>query len=189
MSQQSEVTRSQSQTGLVTLSKDVILKEQDHKEVVKRIAYAVNRLGKLFQIPGWSEENAVILAEWIYDNYKYESLEAVEECLRNPPETFDEDGKKENNWRLTPDRIQKWMAVQLEKEAIKREKENEKLKEDFKEELPVVDYEKFKMRLAKGEALKEPTAAEKSGFTDEGYRKFKEERLRKQIQEKGKPSA
>lgn len=183
MSQQSEVTRSQSQTGLVTLSKDVILKEQDHKEVIKRIALALRRLGTLFQVPGFSDENAVILAEWVYDNYKFESLEAVEECLRNPPDTFDENGKKEINWRLTPDRIKQWMSVQLEKEAIKREKENEKLKQDFKEELPVVDYEKFKARLAKGEALKEPTAAEKSGFTDEGYLKFKAERLRKQIQD------
>lgn len=167
----------------MTLSKDVILKEQDRNEVIKRIAYAVNRLGKLFQVPNWSEENAVILAEWVFDNYKFESLESVEGVLKNPPIGSD------NTWRLTPDTIQKWMSVQLEKEAIKREKENEKLKQDFKEELPVVDYEKFKMRLAKGEALKEPTAAEKSGFTDEGYRKFKEERLRKQIQEKGKPSA
>jgi hypothetical protein len=177
MQQQLEPIRSQQQTGLTTLSKDVILKEQDRNEVIKRVAHAVNRLGKLFQVPGWSEESAVILSEWIYDNYKYESLEAVELCLTNPPIGNDP------TWRLTPDTIQKWMAVQLEKEAIKREKENEKLKLDFKEELPLIDYEAYKLRIEKGEALRDEPKIEQqaanAGFMDEGYLKFKAERAKK----------
>ena len=183
MSTQSEITRSQQQTGLAKLSESVILREQDKESVLIFIAGLLQRLGKLYQIPGFSDEGAVILAEWIFDNYKFESLEAVKECLKNPPETFDEQGRRETNWRLTPDRIQKWMAVQLEKEAIKREKENEKLKLDFKEELPMIDYEAYKLRIEKGEALRDEPKIEQqaasAGFMDEGYLKFKAERAKK----------
>jgi hypothetical protein len=183
MSTPSEITRSQQQTGLQKLSESVILKEQNRESVIIFVAQLINRLGKLYQIPGSSDEHSVILAEWVYDNYKFESLEAVKECLRNPPETFDEQGRKENNWRLTPDRIQKWMTVILEREAIKREKENEKLKLDFKDELPMIDYESYKKRIENGEALRyEPKIeqqAANAGFMDEGYLKFKKERLKK----------
>jgi hypothetical protein len=169
--------------------------------VIIFVAQLINRLGKLYQIPGSSDEHCVILAEWVYDNYKFESLEAVKECLRNPPETFDEQGRKENNWRLTPDRIQKWMTVTLEREAIKREKENEKLKLDFKDELTppseqedYAEYYKrfyggFKERIDNGEALKDEPKIEQqaanAGFMDEGYLKFKKERLKKLSGEHG----
>src|SRR5690242_6503034 len=108
MQKPSEIIRSHQQTGLAILSKDVILKEQDPKEVTKHIAILLNRLGKLYLIPGFTEENAVILAEWVYDNYKFEELKIVTRCLNNPPTTKDEQGRTETNWRLTPDRIQKW---------------------------------------------------------------------------------
>jgi len=63
-----------------------------------------------------------MLAQWIVDSYPFESLDSIQECLYTPPKT----GQK--NWRLTPDTIQEWMSLQLEKEAIKREKEHNKVK-------------------------------------------------------------
>lgn len=179
MQKPSEIIHSQQATGLTTLSKGVILKEQDSKEVIKAIAYLLNRLGKLFLIPGWSEENAVILAEWVFDNYKFEALETVTECLRNPPETYDENGRKESNWRLTPDRIQKWMEVKLESVAAAREREHQQTKQDFKEKLPDVDYESFKKRIEDGTALKDPKP--EHWKDDAGYNQFKAERIKKQI--------
>lgn len=176
MSQQSEVTRSQSQTGLAILSKDVILKEQDPKEVTKHIAVLLNRLGKLYLIPGFTEEHAVILAEWVFDNYQYEELKIVTKCLNNPPTTHDEQGRVESNWRLTPDRIQKWMQIELERLAEEREKENKKFKEQFKEPIPDIDYEAYKKRIASGQALQDEP--KKTGFEDPEYLKFKAERMK-----------
>lgn len=176
MQKQSEVIRSQQQTGLTILSKDVILKEQDPKEVIKHIAVLLNRLGKLYLIPGFTEENAVILAEWVYDNYQYEELKIVTRCLNNPPTTHDEQGRVENNWRLTPDRIQKWMQIELEKLALDRENENKKLKESFKEPLPGIDYESYKQRINQGLALQDEK--KKTGFEDPEYLKFKAERMK-----------
>lgn len=129
-------------------------------------------------VPGFTEEHAVILAEWVYDNYQFECLEAVEVCLQNPPQTLDEHGRVENNWRLTPDRIQKWMAIQLEKEAIAREKEHAKFKEQHKEELSVVDYASFNKRLYEGKALQDPV--KQTGFENPEYLAYKAERMRKQ---------
>lgn len=168
---QLEPTRSHQQTGLVKLSESVILREQDKNEVLIHIAGLLQRLGKLFQVPNWSEENAVILAEWVYDNYKFDSLKAVTECLKNPPI----EGK---NWRLTPDTIQEWMSKTLEKVSIQLEKENTRYKEQMKEPLPNVDYESFKKRLEKGEALQDQKIP--NGFTDDGYLKYKAERARLQ---------
>lgn len=184
MQKPSELIHSQQQTGLTTLSKGVILKEQpDSKEVIKLIAYQLNRLGKLYLIPNFTEEHAVILSEWVYDNYKFDTLDTVIDCLKNPPETYDEHGNKENNWRLTPDRIQKWMAVKLETVAIQRESEHNKTKQIGVEPLPKVDYESFKKRLAEGTALKDQRAA--AWYEDPEYQKFKAERMKKQILENG----
>lgn len=122
-----------------TTSKALILKEQEPKETKKIIAILLQRLSKLYQIPNWSEENAVILTEWIHENYKYETLETIIQVLTNPPNT----GAK--NWRLTPDTIQEWMAIQLDKEAEAREKEHEKRKLEGKNEelvIPDVDFNK-----------------------------------------------
>jgi len=74
------------------------------------------RLVKLYQIPNFDEMSAVLLAEWIFDNYRFDSFKTVRACLQNPPQTG------EKNWRLTPDTIQEWMAIELEKEAAERER-------------------------------------------------------------------
>lgn len=163
----------------MTLSKSVILKEQDSKEVLKRVSNLVHRVARLYQIPSWNEESSVTLAEWICNEYRYEALESVEDCLMNPPSG---DGK---TWRLTPDTIREWMLPQLEKAALELERENAKYKEQVKEPLPKVDYESFKKRLESGEALKDHNIP--NGFGDEGYLKYKAERA-KQIALRNKPS-
>lgn len=57
------------------------------------------------------------------DNYKFETLETIKSCLKNPPPT------KDPNWRLTPDTINSWFAVELEKQAEQLENEHQKQKE------------------------------------------------------------
>lgn len=167
----------------MTLSKSVIAKEQDRNEVIKTIARLLQRLAKLYMVPGWTEENAVILAEWTFDNYLYEEMGTIIQCLENPPDTYDERGLKENNWRLTPDRIQRWMAVVLEKQAAQREAEHQKLKNaEIKEPLPDVDYESFKKRLAEGAALKEVKSEPWLKGGDD-YSKFKAQRMAHQLKE------
>jgi hypothetical protein len=98
------------------------LKEHDNKETKKMIALLIQRLSKLYQIPNWTEENAIMLTEWIFENYKYETMDVISKVLTNPPNT----GKQ--NWRLTPDTIQEWMSIELEKQAEQREKDWEKEK-------------------------------------------------------------
>jgi hypothetical protein len=128
--------------GLTKLSKtDLILAEQDKGQTIKLIAYMLHRLSRLYQLGNWTEDNAVFLAEWIYDNYKYDSLDDIIICLRNPPST------ENKQWRLTPDTIREWMKIILIKRAEQRELENKKLKETFKDKLEVIDYEAFKTKI------------------------------------------
>lgn len=66
-------------------------------------------------------------------------MDTIIQVLTNPPNT----GQK--NWRLTPDTIQEWMTIQLDKEAEAREKEHEKRKLKGKDEeviVPDVDFSK-----------------------------------------------
>ena len=147
----------------------MVLAEQDKGQTIKLVCFLLQRLSKLYQLPNWTDENALILSEWIFDNYKFDSLDDVITCLKNPPST----GSKQ--WRLTPDTIQEWMAIILEKRAQQREIENEKLKESFKDELPKVDYDAFKMKI---ETWGIP--GEKKRETDSEYEKFRMEYLTKQ---------
>lgn len=142
--------------------------QPDKISVIKLLANMLQRLAKLYQIPNWDETNSVELATWIYDNYKYDSLDDVIACLANPPATYDERGVKDSNWRLTPDRVERWMAVQLEKTSIKRENEHREQKEKEKEPLQVVDYNAFKKRIeTQGLPKKE------RGFQDPDYKQFR----------------
>lgn len=86
----------------------------------------LHRLAKLYQVPNWDGENAVLLAKWIITKYECEPLDVVLDCLINPPAT------QEKNWRLTPDTIQAWFAIRLEEQAVKREKEYQREKERLK---------------------------------------------------------
>ena len=136
----------------------------------------LQRLSKLYQLGNWTEENAVYLAEWISDNYKYDSLDDVIECLANPPLT------EQKQWRLTPDTIHEWMKIKLEQVAIQREKQHNELKEKNKEALDSVNYEAFKERIAK-----EGFPKTKKGFNDEDYKRFRDNFIMQQKKpEKGK---
>lgn len=149
--------------GLTKLSKtDLVLAEQDKGQSIKLISYLLQRLSKLYQLNNWTEENAVFLAEWIYDNYKFDSLDDVITCLRNPPHT------ESKQWRLTPDTVKEWMAVILEARADKRETEVKKMKEEFKEPLPDVDYQAFKTKIET-----EGIPGEKKRVVDSDYEKFR----------------
>jgi len=117
MSQPSNIVPSASNRQLTKLSTSAILKEQPEREILSHLFQLINRLVKLYQIQGWGKDSTGILAEWVLDNYKYESLELVTRVLTNPPKT------QERNWRLTPDVIADWMAVEMERDIAKREKE------------------------------------------------------------------
>jgi hypothetical protein len=181
--QQLEPIPSPQQAALTILSTSVILKEQDQKEATKHIAKLLQRLSKLYQINNWTEENAVFLAEWIIDNYKYEELSMIENVLRNPPKIKNHHGDIESNWRLTPDTIAKWMSIALENAATERERSQEafKLAEKNVQPLSIVDYDAFRKRLAEGTALKDP--APEHWSKEEAYLKFKAERAQKLILE------
>lgn len=81
----------------------------------------------MYQVPNFDEESAFILVEWLLDEYKYEPIEVVIDCLTHPPHTG------EKNWRLTPDTIRGWMAIALEKEAERKEREHDKAKSEYRE--------------------------------------------------------
>jgi hypothetical protein len=149
--------------GLTKLSKtDMVLAEQDKGQTIKLVAYLLQRLSKLYQLPNWTEDNAVFLAEWIFDNYKYDSLDDIISCLRNPPHT---DNKQ---WRLTPDTIKEWMKIILDKRADEREKDNKKLKEVFQDPIEEIDYEAFKLKIEK-EGFEDATKKE----VDNQYENFR----------------
>lgn len=155
--------------GLTKLSTtNMVLAEQDKGQTIKLICFLLQRLSKLYQLPNWTDENALILAEYIFDNYKFDSLDDVITCLRNPPAT------DQKNWRLTPDTIREWMGIILERRAEQREIENNKLKENFKDPLPVINYDAFKKKI---EADGIP--GEKKQEVDSDYEKFRMEYLAK----------
>jgi hypothetical protein len=119
----------------------LVLAEQDKSQTIKLISYLLQRLSKLYQLTNWTEDNAVFLAEWIYDNYKFDSLDDIITCLKNPPHT------EHKQWRLTPDTIQEWMSIILTKRAEQREIENEKMKEGFRDKIEQIDYDAFKKKI------------------------------------------
>jgi len=163
--------------GLTKLLKtEIILAEQDKGETITLIAYLLQRLSKLYQLSNWTDDNAVFLAEWIYDNYKFDSLDDIIACLRNPPHT------ENKQWRLTPDTIQEWMAIILDKRADRREAENKELKETFKEPLTNINYDAFKTKIETEGLPSEPKVE-----TDQQYEKFRMDYLiKKQREEQSK---
>ena len=149
----------------------VIAEQPDKIAVLKILSNQLQRLSKLYQLPNWSEDNSVILAEWITDNYKYDSLDDVIACLANPPQTYDERGAIESNWRLTPDRIQKWMSVQLEKSAIAREKEHQNNKNNPLEILSDDQIKSLQEVILNAEGVKKVVPITESEIKKEGQEK------------------
>ncbi len=100
-----------------SLKPGAILKAQDKDKSIMFISLLLMKTAMLYQIPNWGEQQSVVLADWIYHTYHYDKLDSVIKTLNSPPIG------DEKNWRLTPDTIQKWMEVELEKEAANRERE------------------------------------------------------------------
>lgn len=101
-----------------SLKPGAILKSQGDKDkTIMLISLLLMKVASLYQIPNWGEHQSIILSDWVYLNYQYDKLESVIKVLSNPPVDND------RNWRLTPDTIQVWMAIELERESAKREKE------------------------------------------------------------------
>lgn len=67
------------------------------------------RIAKLYQIPNFDAEGAVLLAEWVLDEYKHSSFELIKRALNSPPRTG------EKSWRLTPETITEWIEVTRER--------------------------------------------------------------------------
>lgn len=109
--------------ALTKLYGDVVLREcKDQELILKYVCVLIDRLAKLYQIQQWTAENTVILAEWIVDTYSCEMLATIDKVLRRPPKS------EENNWRLTPDTITRWMEQELERLAVERENWNHNMK-------------------------------------------------------------
>lgn len=90
------------------------------------------RIAKLYQVPNFDEESALILAVDTIERFQYDPVDVLVKCLTSPPSTG------EKNWRLTPDTISEWMSITLEREADNLEREHKKLKSQKVEfDLPV----------------------------------------------------
>jgi hypothetical protein len=154
-----------------------VLREQPDKvATIEQIAKMLHQLAKLYQIPNWDGENAVLLAKWILGKYECEPLEVVIDCLVNPPIT------KDKNWRLTPDTIQEWFAIKLDEQAQKREADYQKEKQRLRElesQVPENNWPDFDKLLA-GTWYEEA----KNGIdTEKKYQEIKEEYLKSQKKE------
>lgn len=108
-----------------SLKPGTILKEQPNKENLEgHIASLLIRIAKMYQIPNFDEESALILAIDTIERFQYDPVDVLVKCLTSPPSTG------EKNWRLTPDTISEWMSITLERESdrIEREHQNVKMK-------------------------------------------------------------
>jgi len=134
-------------------------------------------------IPGWTEDNSVLLAEWTLDNYGHEDIETITKCLSDPPLTKTETGITDTNWRLTPDRVQKWMAIVIEQESIAREKEHDRLKkiekDSWVEPVKDVNYAEYLKRVEDGTHLRE-VKSDPWLKGDDAYSRFKAQRAQKE---------
>lgn len=148
----------------------LIRHQPDKKATIEQIAKMLIQLAKLYQVPNFDGENAVLLSNWIVNNYQYEPLNVVIDCLINPPHTG------ENNWRLTPDTIQKWLAIRLEEHVIKREKEYQKEKERLRilESSTPPNFPDFDKLLA---GTWYSQAKREENFDEEKYKELKKDYL------------
>lgn len=104
-----------------TISVGKILKEQDEASTLLVLTGMVDRLVRLYQIPGFVKGQDVELADWIYEKYKFETFDFVHSVLKSPPDIYNEEGQLITNWRLTPDTISKWIVKALDKQIDLRE--------------------------------------------------------------------
>lgn len=104
-----------SNSVMPTLTLNTVIREQPKADLAKAIASLLEKLARLYQIPNWDQMNTMLLTEWIMDTYPAERSETVFKALTRPQNT----GKV---WRLTPDTISEWMALEIEIEAKERER-------------------------------------------------------------------
>lgn len=137
-------------------------------------------------VPGWTEENAVLLAEWTIDNYGCEDTEVIIKCLSNPPIKKEADDK---NWRITPDNIAEWMTPFLDRQAESREKEYDRLKkiekDSWVEPVKDVNYAEYLKRVEEGTHLRE-VKSDPWLKGDDAYSKFKAQRMKKEMEQQPK---
>lgn len=81
------------------------LKKQDPKTLTEEITASILRLAKMYQVPNFDEVNAVLLADWVIEEYQHHELDLVQEALRKPPVLNDP------AWRLTPDTLKVWIDL------------------------------------------------------------------------------
>ena len=84
------------------------LRQQPQQQTETEIMDCLLRLAKLYQIPNFDAESAVLLAEWVMDEYKHTHFEIVKQALTRPPLPKQSDNK---SWRLTPETIGDWIEV------------------------------------------------------------------------------
>lgn len=150
------------------MTKSLILREQDERAVIKDLAMRLLNVAKLFTLD-YSEESAVLLAQWVYKNYAVESLETVQKVLSNPPNTG------EKVWRLTPDIITDWMAIEIEKQAKERERliHNAKVETEVENEWTDERLKQWSKIIDKAEGFKRGPALSPQEIEEEGQEKPK----------------
>src|ERR1700681_2869400 len=67
------------------------------KTAIQDISDVLLRIGTLYQIPNFSEANALILAEWTAENFKHKTLGLILDALKNPSIIY-EDGNVTRSW-------------------------------------------------------------------------------------------
>lgn len=157
-----------------SLKPNTVIREQNNKPaLLAHIASLLLRIAKKYQIPNFDEESALLLAEDTLERYQFDLVDVLIKCLELPPHTG------EKNWRLTPDTISEWMAIILEKEAEKRERELSKEKQktvEFKISDDLTPETK-KMIQDYLDKLSGPKMVQ--AMTDEDIKKFGKERPHK----------
>ncbi len=125
-----------------SLTSGTVLREQANKpQLEAHIASLLIKIAKMYQVPNFDEETALLLAIDTIDRYQYDPVDVLVKCLESPPST----GQK--NWRLTPDTISEWMGIALEREAdrLERAHNNKKTEKAEIEANPEISQETEKM--------------------------------------------
>jgi len=124
-------------------------------------------VASLYQIKDFGPQNALLLSEWIYENYKYEQLETVIECLRAPNSSGDK------IWRLTPDTINDWISRSIDRLSEQREREIHNAKhEKVESEWPQERLQELQEVIKAVEDFKVPAITE-DDILEEGQEKPK----------------
>jgi len=98
--------------------------------VIKSLVKLLKRIAMLYQVPGFTDENALELADWILERYPNELGDTVMRALKNPPVITNRHDERESQWRLTPDTVAKWISIEIERTAIELEIEASKFNEN-----------------------------------------------------------